>query len=145
MVDGDPPWNQWNLPVGRERSAMRYSEFDDFEGRASTPTQIGINATVFGDIDNQRRHRRVGWHTAVTTKELSNDSAISKHKVAAAVVNIGAGGICVVSREPLVVASVVQCEVTLPGLEIPLPTVMQVIWVSATEDENYICGLRYVI
>ncbi len=124
---------------------MRYSQFDDFMGMASTPSRLAINAPVFGDTDDLRRHRRVTWHAEVTAKELSSDSVVSKQQVTAAVVNIGAGGICVASCEPLVVASVVQCAINLPGLEIPFPTVMQVMWVAVTQDENYICGLRYVI
>lgn len=124
---------------------MRYSEFEDLPEVRSTMIQPNKCVVGAGKTAEQRQHTRASWYAEVTVKELPCDSMFPTLIVSGEVVNISRGGACIASNVPLVPGCVVQCEMSLPGLGIPLPTLMQVVWVLETDEEKYFWGLRYIV
>ncbi len=121
------PYSDFELP-GRSEIIQSLEQFE----RASKAAE-------------QRQHRRAMWHADVTVKELPSDSVFPTLVVSGQVINISRGGACIASSVPLVPECVVQCEISLPGLEISLPTLMQVVWVEPTDQDKYVWGLRYIV
>jgi hypothetical protein len=124
---------------------MAYPQFDDFVDKERALLLWGGGSSAASAVIEQRKHRRVAWRAQITANELPNDSVFPKFKMAGEVLNIGAGGVCIISDVPLDAATVLQCDMKLPGVDVRIPTVMQVAWVAITDGDKYVWGLRYVI
>lgn len=124
---------------------MGYSQPDDFVDKERAPLFFGLNSLKSVEFFDQRKHARVFWKAQMVAQELSSDATLPNFKITAEVVNISEGGMCIVSGLPLEAASVLQCEMKLPGVDIRIPTVMQVAWVAVCDGEKFVLGLRYVI
>ena len=122
---------------------MPYSDFE-LPGRPDIIHSVERMAGSSNAIE-QRQHRRALWHADVTVKELPSDSVFPTLVVSGQVINISRSGACIVSNVPFVPECVVHCEISLPGLEISLPTLMQVVWVEPADQDKYFWGLRYVV
>jgi len=145
VVDGDPPWQDRNLPLSRKKVLMGYSQPDDFVDKERAPLFFGLRSLKSGDFFDQRKHARVSWKAQMVAQELPSDVTSPSFKIAAEVINISEGGMCVVTELPMEAATVLQCEMKLPGVGIRIPTVMQVTWVAIGDGDKYVLGLRYVI
>jgi hypothetical protein len=145
LVDGDPPWQDRNLPLSRKKVPMGYSQPDDFVDKERAPLFFGLSSLKVGSFFDQRKHLRVSWKAQMVAQELSGDVMTPSFKITAEVLNISEGGMCVVTEIPVEAASVLQCEMKLPGVGIRIPTVMQVTWVAVGDGDKYVMGLRYVI
>ena len=119
--------------------------YSNFETPGSSKTVHSFGHHVGPRAVEQRQHRRAVWQADVNIKELPSDPVFPTLVVSGQVLNISRGGACIASAVPLVPACVVHCEMPLPGLEISLPTLMQVVWVEAIDDDKYVWGLRYVV
>jgi len=124
---------------------MAYPQFDDFVDKERALLLWGGGSSAASGVIEQRKHRRVAWRAQMTANELPNDSVFPKFRVSGEVLNIGAGGVCILSDVPLDASTVVQCDMRLPGVDVRIPTVMQVAWVAITDGDKYVWGLRYVI
>jgi hypothetical protein len=59
--------------------------------------------------------------------------------------NVSEGGVCLVSALPLKVASFVCCQIAVPDMPVPIPTLMQVRWTTARgNNARHIHGLCFV-
>ncbi len=124
---------------------MGYSQPDDFVDKERAPLFFGLSSIKSGDFFDQRKHDRVSWRAQMVAQELPSDSTLPSFKIAAEVVNISEGGMCVITELPIQAASVLQCEMKLPGVGIRIPTVMQVAWAAIGDGGKFVLGLRYVI
>jgi len=133
-----------NLPFGREGSSMGYPQPDDFVDRERALFYWGASSLKSHAFE-QRKHARVTWRAQMIAQQLCSDSTFSNFKVAAEIVNISEGGMCIACDLPIDAGSVLQCDMKIPGLEVRIPTVMQVVWMAVSDGEKFILGLRYVI
>ncbi len=122
---------------------MPYSDFE-MPARPDTIQSFERYAGASKAVE-QRQDRRAIWHAEVTVKELPSDSVFPTLVVSGEVINISRSGACIVSNVPFVPECVVHCDISLPGLEISLPTLMQVVWVEPADQDKYLWGLRYVV
>jgi len=60
--------------------------------------------------------------------------------------NLSQGGICIMSSQPLAVATFVFCEIAVPDVPVSIPALMQVRWTAkrGRETQQYIYGLRFI-
>jgi len=125
---------------------MGYPQFDDFVDKERALLLWGGGSPAASSaVFDQRKHRRISWRAQMTANELPSDSLFPGFKVTGEVINIGTGGVCIVSDVPLEAATVVQCDMRLPGVDVRIPTVMQVAWVAVADGDKFVWGLRYVI
>lgn len=123
---------------------MGYPQPDDFVDRERALIYWGASSLKSHALD-QRKHARVAWRAQMIAQQLCSDSTFSNFKVAVDVVNISEDGMCVISDLPIEPGSVLQCDMKLPGLDVRIPTVMQVVWMEVSDAEKFSWGLRYVI
>jgi len=60
--------------------------------------------------------------------------------------NVSEGGVCILSTQPLPVANFVFCDIAVPDVPVPIPSLMQVRW-SARRGRNgqpHMTGLRFI-
>jgi len=63
----------------------------------------------------------------------------------AVVVNASGGGLCISTAWPLAISSCMRCELSFAEDRVRIPTLMQVRWVNTCDDNNYLCGLQYLV
>src|SRR4051812_7310225 len=88
-------------PANRSREVtMAYPQFDDFVDKERALLLWGGGSSAASGVIEQRKHRRVAWRAQMTANELPNDSVFPKFRVSGEVLNIGAGGVCILSDVP---------------------------------------------
>jgi PilZ domain len=60
--------------------------------------------------------------------------------------NVSEGGVCILSSQPLPLATFVFCEIAMPDIPVPIPSLMQVRWTSkrGKDTHHYMNGLRFI-
>jgi hypothetical protein len=60
--------------------------------------------------------------------------------------NLSEGGACILSSQPLPVATFVSCEIAAPDVPVPIPSLMQVCWNAKRGRDNphFMTGLRFI-
>jgi hypothetical protein len=58
-------------------------------------------------------------------------------------VNVSRGGMCLLTNEPIP-SPFVRCDLQLPNIPVPIPTLMQVRW-SQQQGRNHLSGLQFVL
>lgn len=74
-----------------------------------------------------------------------NAAHLAPREVQGRIQNLSQGGICIMSSQPLPVATFFCCEIAMPDIPVSIPALMQVRWTAKRGREaNYINGLRFV-
>jgi hypothetical protein len=95
--------------------------------------------------NDRRHHRRISQPIEISIQQFSPDAALTSEVVPAAVLNVSRGGMCLASHVPFLTSSVLQCQISVPDLQVVIPTLMQVVWFDKIDQTaRYAVGLRYL-
>jgi hypothetical protein len=100
--------------------------------------------------DTNRDHRQYPRYPELVTvraRELQPlKSGISLGKpVVGRVQNVSQGGLCLMSRQPLVRSSVIRCDIGVSEIPVGIPTLMQVRWTQKLQSDSYVTGLQFLL
>jgi len=59
--------------------------------------------------------------------------------------DLSRGGMCVVSDEAIPLIGLVRCELALPGVPTPIPTMMQTRWSRTKNRDKCATGLQFLL
>ena len=124
---------------------MPYSDCDNFGDQAILSGQAVIGGNARPDFAEHRKCRRIAWHADAMVAELPSDGLFPSVSLAGKVLDIGTGGVCMVVGMPIPTGTVLRCAIKVPGVEIALPTVMQVAWVAMADEQRFVLGMRHVL
>ena len=97
---------------------------------------------------DRRQHTRFPQVLEVHSRSLPPVDAThtTPQEIHGRIQNVSQGGICIMSSAPLPPATFVCCEITVPDLPVPIPTLMQVRWTTkrGKTADHYINGLRFI-
>jgi PilZ domain-containing protein len=98
--------------------------------------------------EERRKSPRFAWaakvvFTALPTIELEGQSV---RQLLGMTENIGRGGIAIISSQPLSSAPLVRCEIPVPGIPTPIPTLLRMRWSQKTQlGGAYRLGFQFVL
>jgi hypothetical protein len=97
---------------------------------------------------DRRLHARFPQALDVCAKSMPpvNASYAASREFQGRLQNVSQGGICMMSSQPLPVATFCSCEISMPDIPVSIPALMQVQWTSkrGRDAHHYISGLRFV-
>ncbi|MDD5428454.1 MAG: PilZ domain-containing protein [Candidatus Omnitrophica bacterium] len=91
---------------------------------------------------DKRKHPRINvYHLA----KYCLPSGSNQTTIITGIKNIGAGGICLQTEEPLPVGSVIQVYINFPKAPKPVPALAKVVWVNHSKKKNcFDVGMNFV-
>jgi c-di-GMP-binding flagellar brake protein YcgR len=96
-----------------------------------------------GEKDRRKFIRLKVYHLA-KYKVLSAKEPHAAYAIAG-IRDIGAGGICLMTKEPIPVASVIELQIKFPKLETPIFTVAKVVWIKQLKKHKlYETGAQFM-
>jgi len=94
--------------------------------------------------DNRRKFIRLKAYHLAKYKPLSAKEAYPLY-THAAIRDIGAGGICLRTKEAIPVSSVIEIQFKFPALDTPVSTVAKVVWVKQLKKyKMYEIGAQFI-
>jgi c-di-GMP-binding flagellar brake protein YcgR len=100
-------------------------------------------------VRDRRHSRRFPHRIKLNARKLSPPGAVARESrpIRGRTRDISEGGICFVGDRSLPTSSLVRCEILLPDMAVPIPTLMQVRWSAQRKslDAQYVCGLQFVL
>lgn len=102
------------------------------------------------DSENEERRKfpRFAWaakvaFTALPPLELEGEPI---RQLLGITENIGRGGMAIVSNQPLSLEPLVRCEIPVPGIPTPIPTLLRIRWSQETQPRGaYRLGFQFVL
>lgn len=100
------------------------------------------------DNEERRKFPRFAWaakvrFTALPTVELEGQSV---RQLFGMTENIGRGGMAIVSTHPLCSEPLVRCEIPVPGIPTPIPTLLRIRWSQETQAGGaYRLGFQFIL
>lgn len=98
---------------------------------------------------DRRRYPRFPEVLEVQARELPPVGAYDKSKapILGRIQNVSRGGICLWSRQPVVLSSLLRCEIAVSELPVAVPSLLKVCWThrQKIEPDSYLSGLQFVI
>ena len=99
-------------------------------------------------MEDKRQTPRVSRSIGLRIGMLPRFAVLEEPKISLQGVteNVGRGGVCLVTDQVLPLNSVLRCELTVSGLPMEIPTLMQVRWLQKIDDQNnYKIGLQFLL
>ena len=94
--------------------------------------------------EERRKHLRLKVYHLVKYRVISDESP-QPHPLLASIKDIGAGGICLITEEPLDVSANLQLQINFPDLKKPVFTLGRVAWLKQVAKMNrYEVGVEFV-
>lgn len=94
--------------------------------------------------EERRKHLRLKVYHLVKYQVVS-DKSPQPHPLLASIKDIGAGGICLITDEPLDVSTNLQLQINFPDLKKPIFTLGHVVWSKQVAKMNrYEVGIEFV-
>jgi hypothetical protein len=95
----------------------------------------------------RRKSPRFAWaaevaFTALPTVELEGQSVT---QFLGMTENIGSGGMAIISSQLLSLEPLVRCEIPVPGIPTPIPTLLRIRWSQETQAGAYKSGFQFVL
>jgi len=100
-----------------------------------------------GPAEENRRYRRYGIHGQLALRILASGfSPGTDGPVQGTVHDISEGGLRILIAESVPVSTPVRCEIRLPGLPVPIPTLAQIQWVKTDPSGGgVLAGLQLLL
>jgi hypothetical protein len=98
---------------------------------------------------DRRQHQRFPHVLEVHARSLPpiQTPLVSAKEFEGRIQNLSQGGACILSTLPLPAANFLRCDIAVPDLPVPIPTLMQVRWTAKRGHKtvSYLNGLSFVI
>src|SRR5215813_14256421 len=94
----------------------------------------------------KRQHPRYSFKEAASTFPFSTIrySNTAERTVRARLQNLSQGGVCLRADHSVKKEQVVRCDLSLPGIPVPIPTLMRVRWTRRVQ-QGYMTGMQFLV
>lgn len=94
----------------------------------------------------QAKRFLLSWDVSYETSVHENTCQTVYDKTKGKVLNVSAGGVCLLTNEPLKVGQVLRMALPLPNVEATAPTLAEIRWVKKQNEKGiYQAGLRFLL
>src|SRR5262249_40497722 len=92
----------------------------------------------------KRQHTRYSFKARPGLLSTVWYSKTAEIKVHARLQDLSQGGVCLRADHSVKREQVVRCELSLPGIPVPIPTLMRVRWTRKVK-QGYMIGMQFVV